>query len=494
MSALMSESVASTNIQMTSVDSVATLNVDFAIMGAGLAGLTAATRAAELGLKVALLDQGSDDKYPCNSRFSGGILHLSFQNVQDPPAALQDAMRAATCGYADNALTTVLAQESRRAVQWLQQQGARFVRNGQINWQQWVMAPPRPISPGLDWNGRGPDVTLRVLLERFRKHGGTVLLQTRVEDLWVQEGRCVGLKARCQGQPLEIRASSALIADGGFQSNLELLRAHIAPEPTGILQRGAGVSKGDGMQLAASRLGAAVSDLTAFYGHLLSRDAFKNPLLWPYPQLDELACAGMVVNIQGERVADEGMGGVYLANQVAHRQDPLDCFVLFDQAIWDEQGTQSRIPANPHLLRAGATMLKADSIEALAAQMGVPAAALAGTVASFNDAVASGRCDELSPPRSTSKHRAVALQAGPFYALPMCVGITHTAGGLRIDSSARVVREDGSPIEGLYAAGSAVGAIEGGPKAGYIGGLMKALVFGLVAAESVAKTTERTIV
>jgi fumarate reductase flavoprotein subunit len=80
----------------------------------------------------------------------------------------------------------------------------------------------------------------------------------------------------------------------------------------------------------------------------------------------------------------------------------------------------------------------------------------------------------------------------PFYALPLCAGITYTTGGLLIDQNARVLRENKEPIDGLYAAGSAVGGIEGGPQASYVGGLMKALVLGLVAAEHVAKTVTLT--
>jgi fumarate reductase flavoprotein subunit len=60
-------------------------------------------------------------------------------------------------------------------------------------------------------------------------------------------------------------------------------------------------------------------------------------------------------------------------------------------------------------------------------------------------------------------------------------GVTHTLGGLRIDERARVVRDDGSPIEGLYAAGVDVGGIASG---GYASGLAQALVLGLVAAET----------
>src|SRR4029453_1434455 len=98
-------------------------------------------------------------------------------------------------------------------------------------------------------------------------------------------------------------------------------------------------------------MGAAITDLSAFYGHLLAREALSNPQLWPYPQLDELAITGMVVDTGAQRVADEGLGGVYLANMIARRRDPFDCSVLLDRKIWEPAGRSSRIPANPNLLR-----------------------------------------------------------------------------------------------------------------------------------------------
>jgi fumarate reductase flavoprotein subunit len=64
----------------------------------------------------------------------------------------------------------------------------------------------------------------------------------------------------------------------------------------------------------------------------------------------------------------------------------------------------------------------------------------------------------------------------------VATGVTHTLGGLRVDERARVLRADGSAIEGLYAAGVDVGGVAGG---GYASGLAQALVLGLVAAESV---------
>ena len=76
----------------------------------------------------------------------------------------------------------------------------------------------------------------------------------------------------------------------------------------------------------------------------------------------------------------------------------------------------------------------------------------------------------------------------PFYAIPMCTGITYTMGGIRIDADARVLRPDGRAIGGLYAAGSTTGGLEGGERATYLGGLTRAGVQGLCAAEHIART------
>ena len=459
---------------------------DLVIMGGGLAGLTAAVRARQQGLSVLVLDQGQGDRYLCNSRYSGGILHLAFQDIADDAASLRAAMVEATNGFIVPELAELLASEGLRAVHWLRDQGVRFIRNPQVAWQHWVLAPPRAITGGLDWEGRGPDLALRTLLGRLRELGGEIQLDTRVEAALVREGRCAGVRAVQAGRPVEFEANAVLIADGGFQANLELMKTHIAPKPSGVLQRGSGMSRGDGLQMALE-IGAATVGMEAFYGHLLVQEAFTNPKLWPYPQVDEIACAGVVVDRSGARVADEGLGGVYLANQIAHRPDPLDCHVIFDAAIWDVQGRQSRIPANPHLLRGGATLIEAPTLAALAERIGIPAQALEATVNAHNAAVANASGERLEPPRTARKHAPSPIVRAPFHAFPICAGITHTAGGLRIDARTRVLDQEGAAIAGLHAAGAAVGGIEGGPQAGYVGGLMKALVLGVVAAEQIAE-------
>src|SRR5208337_1729886 len=105
---------------------------------------------------------------------------------------------------------------------------------------------------------------------------------------------------------------------------------------------------------------------------------------------------------------------------------------------------------------------------------GIEADGLARTVAEYNAACASGELASLAPPRSSDRFQPMPITASPFIAIQACAGITNTMGGIRIDGDARVLRQDGSAIPGLYAAGTTTGGIEGGPFIGYVGGLCKA--------------------
>src|SRR3546814_3677017 len=94
---------------------------------------------------------------------------------------------------------------------------------------------------------------------------------------------------------------------------------------------------GDGIRMAAA-LGARLCGMDRFYGHLLGREVFGNEKLWPYPILDHLAAAGVLVDARGRRFCDEGLGGVYMANETAKLGDPRGIAVVFDEAAWATVG------------------------------------------------------------------------------------------------------------------------------------------------------------
>jgi fumarate reductase flavoprotein subunit len=304
--------------------------------------------------------------------------------------------------------------------------------------------------------------------------------------------RVTGLKPVASGIEIEtaggekFKARAVVIADGGFQANTEMVREHISPAPEKVLQRHGGTAMGDGFRMAKALGAATTSEMGNFYGHLHSREAMTDARLWPRPQADDLAAAAIVIDAQGQRVADEGYGGIYLSNAIARLPDPLGTTIIFDQAIWDGPPGRSHVqPPNPLVPETGGTLHLAETLATLAPMIGLAPATLESVVAAYNKALDQGTLQNLSPPRS-DHHKPWPIKTAPFYAMPICTAITNTMGGIVVDGGARVLDTSGKPIPGLYAAGSTVGGLDGGPHSGYFGGLIKATI-GLIAAETLAK-------
>lgn len=463
---------------------------DVVVVGGGIAGLSAANRAAQQGLKVAVLERGTDERYLCNSRYSGGVLHIASHNAKDPAEKLMEVIKHATSGKADPELARALATTAGRAIDWLHDEGAKYIRVGNIVWQQHVLAPPRPLVAGLDWKGRGPDVMLRQLAANLEKRGGKVM-RLPAAALMEKEGQCIGIEAAEDGKGAsrqQFHARAVVLADGGYQGNPALVREHMGIDFAKVKTRGAGTGVGDGLRMAQA-MGAQLSELKYFYGHMLSRDSFTNDKVWPYPQLDELGTVGIVVNDAGERFVDEGLGGVFVANTIARLANPLSTWAILDHAIWEGPGRTARIPANPQLANAGGTIIKAASLAELAAKTGIAAERLELTVGAYNQALASGQTSALSPSRSAQAIVPSPIAKPPYYAVPLCAGMTYTFGGIFTDGDGRVMSTRGAPIAGLYAVGATTGGLEGGGSGGgYVGGLIKGIAFGMRAAEHIAQT------
>lgn len=458
---------------------------DMIVIGGGIAGLTAAVRAGQSGLRVCVLEKGSDESYLCNSRYTGGTLHVCLRDIMADPAELRAAIETATAGQVSPAVADAIATDGRRFVRWLQEMGTRFMKISPAAYHNWVLAPPRPVRPGLDWKGRGGDVLLRMLGAAVVKQGGKVIRGARARELVMREGRCIGVRADIEGHTMTFNSAATVIADGGFQANAELVRENISPRPERLKQRGAGTGAGDGL-IMAREAGAQTRGLQCFYGHVLSRQAMTNDDLWPVPVIDPLAASGIVVDAQARRFANEGEGGVFIANAIARLEDPFSVHAIFDDAIWNGPGKNDFIPPNPNVPNGGGTLLVANSIAELARMAGLPEAMLVSTVQEYNAAVVNGATDSLLPPRRSDKIRPQPIERAPYYAIPVCAGITYTMGGILVNEHACALDMNGVVMPGLYAAGSASGGVEGGPRVGYVGGLAKAGVLGLRSAEHIA--------
>lgn len=463
---------------------------DVVIVGAGMAGLSAAVRAAELGLVPRLLEASAEQRNASNTRYGGAVFHLGFRSMRDNPAELARWLMTATDGFVREELAAAMADNASRGIDWLIGHGVEF---GQIEptegWRDLIALPlGYHDRPGLRWEGLGSDRMLDRLEEALQRRGAQINRGVRAASLILDGGRLRGVRTT-DGR--EMRAQAVILSDGGFESNDELLRRYVTPFPERMRQRGPGIGLGDGLMMAA-HAGAELIGMEAFYGHMLSADARNNDNLWPFPFLDFLASSGVLVDRNAARFADEGKGGVPMANAVARHADADPFFALFDTAIWDEAGRHFFSPPNPNLPKYGGTLHRADTLDELAAKAGLPAQALKRTVEQHNAAVASGEFSSSVPPRTNAKNNARAISVPPFYAAPGCIGITHTMGGVRIDAQGRVLAKGGSPIPGLFAAGNIAGGLDGGERAYYAGGLAQALIFGLLAAEAVAAERNRT--
>jgi fumarate reductase flavoprotein subunit len=470
---------------------------DLAVVGAGIAGLTAANRAAELGCRVVVLEKGDGDHYPCNSRIATGVLNVAHTDPHSDAKVLRQAIELDAEGYALPALADALANIASQSMQWLRQEGARIIKVPIHGKSRWVLAPPRTLSAGLDWKGRGPDVVLQALRANLKQRGGEIMLATRARALRMEQGRCIGVAVEQGGRSLTIEAATVLLADGGFQGNPDLVRRFISPRPDALTQRNAGSGAGDAL-IMAEEAGARLTDATSFYGHLLARDSLTNPGLWPYPTMDTLVGGAILVDRSGRRFIDEGLGGIAHSNAIARLDDPLAVTAVFDHAIWETTGRAELVPPNPQLVAAGGTLISAPELAALAQKIDVPTRALQQTIETYNRAVSADQGERLDPPRTSGRMFGESRNAGkrvsvapvaapPYYAVPLAVGISYTMGGIEIDAQACVIGRNGEPIPGLFAAGSCTGGVEGGPLGGYIGGYLKAVGLGLIAGQSIGE-------
>jgi fumarate reductase flavoprotein subunit len=224
-----------------------------------------------------------------------------------------------------------------------------------------------------------------------------------------------------------------ILATGGFQGSADLVARYV--RPAGPLRLRANPwSAGDGLRVAVERGAALSAGMDEFYGRNMPDADFTEADFVPQAQL--YGRFARVFNDHGEEFfeGDVSWSENDLVQATARQPQARAWYVLDDAAL----GKRVREQTVADLVAAVPTAIDPDAL-----------------------------------PFPAPAEARVAVRVSP--------GITHTIGGLRVDERARVLREDGAPIEGVFAAGADVGGISTG---GYAGGLAAALVFGRIAAES----------
>jgi 3-oxosteroid 1-dehydrogenase len=329
--------------------------------------------------------------------------------------------------------------------------------------------------------------------------GVPVAYDTELTDLVIENGRVVGVKVFRDGVASEIRATRGVIlGSGGFEKNLEM-REKYQPQPTSVEWTTGAPSNAGGGILAGIAAGAQID---------LMDDAWWGPTI-PLPNgpwfcLAERNLPGsIIVNADGRRFMNEALPYVEAVHEIYKGEESgvthVPSWMVIDQRYRNRYlfaGLGPRQPFPGHWYKSG-VIKKASTIEGLAAEIGVPADSLVATVERFNGFAATGVDEDFHRGESAydkyysdptvkpnpSLHR---IHHGPFYAVKIVPGDLGTKGGLVTDERGRVVRPDGSVIEGLYAAGNCSSAVMGNTYAGPGATIGPAMTFGYLAALDIA--------
>lgn len=342
--------------------------------------------------------------------------------------------------------------------------------------------------------GRGTALVAQ-LTRACLRHDVEFRMASAVEQLVVESGSVVGV--RTATGTLRARRG-VLMATGGYSHNAELLRHWIARPLVDSCE--AGANQGDG-HLAALRVGAQLSGLgDAWWMPRTPQPAGPGDANIGGSKDDRVLPHVIVVNAAGRRFMNEAVN-YYDAGEAfglragaAGRNFPA--WMIFDQ-----QGVQKYAVLASKAAMAGVSVevVSGQTLEDLARSAGIYAEGLRRTVTRFNGFARAGVDEDFGrggndwdrgwgDPGNAPNPSLGSLEASPFFAVPLYPGALATRGGLCVDERARVLSVDGTPIEGLYAAGN---CSSGGPTGSYPGPgatLGAAMTFGYLAAMDAAST------
>ncbi len=271
------------------------------------------------------------------------------------------------------------------------------------------------------WEETGNPLTIG---KRFDTRGLTETLVRKGGDLRLGDGDVHHHHAS---------TDATILCTGGFQGSSDLVREHIAPAAD-LPLRANSVSAGDGLRHGLEAGAALSAGMDEFYGRNMPDAPFTEDEFVSLSQL--YARWATIVDRDGHEISFDmdDWSETRLVQETAHRPGAVAWYLLDEAALTKET------------------------------RYGI-----------VRDVVAA------APTRTDPGALPFDPPAGTVEAVRVKAAITTTLGGLRIDPSARVVGEDGAPVDGLYAAGADAGGISTG---GWASGLASALVLGIVAAES----------
>ena len=452
---------------------------DVLIIGGGNAALCAAITAARAAARVLVVEaapkfyRGGNSRHTRNLRCAHDHGNAVLTGPYPEEEFLDDLMRV-TDGRSDEELARLTISESKQLWDFMTAEGVRF----------------QPSLTGTLALGRtnafflgGGRALLNTLYASAESLGVQVAYDAEVIGLDIDAERFQAARILRDKEVAIVGARTVVLAAGGFEANIEWLKEGWGEAADNFLVRGTPYNRGRVLRLLLDHGIQSVGDVTQC--HAVAIDARAPKFDGGIATRVDCVMFGIVVNRNGRRFYDEGedfwpkryaVWGRFVAQQPGQ----------IAYAIIDAKSAGLFMPCVfPPIV--------ADTLPALASQLEVNAENLQHTIKQFNSAVRLGnfdrtvlddcRTDGLEPEKT---HWARRIDTPPYSAYPLRPGITFTYLGVRVDRQARVILEDGTPTQNMFAAGEIMAGNVLGQ--GYLAGIGMTIgsVFGRIAGREAA--------
>ena len=436
------------------------LSADVIVVGGGGAGMAAATRLAQLGKSVILVEK---------SGFLGGAISVSGGNqvvmgsqLQIDNGVADDSVESMVADFETNGanknnkeILTLFAENVGATTDWL-------VANCGITFEEGLhQLGEYSHNRELAYTGGGAGFA-EAMRKAVEEAGVQVLLNTKAESLIADNGTVTGVKAASSDADYTLTAGDVVLATGGYGANKDML----TDEMKSALYYGPASSTGEGIQMAQA-VGAQTANME--YGKRypngieVSEGMAKSTIAG---NIVGWTMSAILVNKDGNRVVNEKASNRTILEEEL-KQEGGELYLLLDAETF-EAWKAKLAPAGisdadiEKYLEANGTatpvFAHGETLEEAAAAAGINADNLKATVEKYNGFVAKGSDDDFG---RAATYLTKTIGEGPYYIVEQKPRFATTMGGLVINTSMQVLNEAGEPISGLYAAGENCGQVMG---------------------------------
>lgn len=452
-------------------------NADVIVVGGGGAGLAAAVSAHQNGATVLVLE-----KMP---RLGGNTLIAgSAYNSVDPkrqkPLGIEDSIDLHykhTYEGGDKlgkpVLIKTFVEGTYPGIEWLESLGMEFKDDIFTVLGALYPRSHKPVKP----LGTGFISTYEEYISKNK--GITVLTDTKVEDIIVENGRVVGVKGTGRKENIIAKAKNGvIISTGGFGANVDLRQQYNNKLTKIIPTTNHPGATGEVMLMTAEKTNANLVGLE--YIQLLPMGDPLNGSL--SGNIEGSVEDRIFVNKSGKRFVAEDERRDVMTNALFEQEDAFMWTIVDAHTYPTEQNKNHFNETIDELVKKGRAF-KGETIDELAIKIKVDPIVLKDTIEKYNVAV-ENKTDEFGRKLFANK-----LNKAPFYAGPRVPTVHHTMGGIEINEKTQVLDKEGNPIPGLFAAGEVTGGLHGSNRLGG-NALAEITVFGKIAGENAAKDTK----